>query len=105
MGQIPSLFPREEFIDIRLRLRLTQSQLANLLGVTEMTIRRWENRRSVVPKTVGLAMLYLNEHYTPNYRKSKLPKGYFSDNKKSEQATAVSDRERPGNHVDDTEAS
>jgi transcriptional regulator with XRE-family HTH domain len=91
MGKIPSIFPREQFIDIRLRLRLTQAQLAGILGVTEVTVGRWETRRSVVPKTVGLAMLYLNEHYTPNHRKSKLPKGYFSEHTEPSSVVAISD--------------
>ena len=32
--------------DLRKRAKLTQKQMANILGVAEFTIRRWENGES-----------------------------------------------------------
>lgn len=34
--------------DLRKRLNLTQRQLADMVGVTETTVRNWENNRSGV---------------------------------------------------------
>jgi transcriptional regulator with XRE-family HTH domain len=70
--KIPDFFPREQFFDIRAKLRLSQAKLGKILGVTEMTISRWENSKVAVPKTVGLAMLYLAEHCEPTKKKIRI---------------------------------
>lgn len=44
MGEIPVSCVAE----LRKRLDLTQRQLADLVGVTETTVRNWENNRSGV---------------------------------------------------------
>jgi transcriptional regulator with XRE-family HTH domain len=70
--KIPDFFPREQFFDIRLKLRLSQARLGKILDVTEITISRWENSKIAVPKVVGLAMLYLKEHYEPEKAKKSV---------------------------------
>lgn len=44
MGEIPV----SRVAELRKRLDLTQRQLADLVGVTETTVRNWENNRSGV---------------------------------------------------------
>jgi len=44
MGKIPV----SKVADLRRRLGLTQRELADLVGVTETTVRNWENNRSGV---------------------------------------------------------
>lgn len=45
-----------EFQQMRERMRLTQKELAARLDVTENSIYRWENGKTVIPRTVELAM-------------------------------------------------
>lgn len=56
---------REEFLDIRLKLRLSQEKLATLMGVSRKTIERLEHGTLVIPKWASLAVGYLEEHYSP----------------------------------------
>jgi len=46
----------EEFRTWRERLRLTQTEIAKLLEVTETTVYRWENGRAPISKAVELAL-------------------------------------------------
>jgi DNA-binding XRE family transcriptional regulator len=56
---------REEFLDIRMKLRLSQGKLATLMGVSRDTIMRLEHGTLVVPKWASLAIGYIEEHYSP----------------------------------------
>ncbi len=42
-----------EFQKIRLGKDLSQSQIANILGVSVVTVKSWEHERRNVPKTVN----------------------------------------------------
>jgi DNA-binding XRE family transcriptional regulator len=46
----------EEFKQAREKMRLTQTDLASRLGVTETTIYRWETDKAPISKTVELAL-------------------------------------------------
>ena len=45
----------------RIRMRLSQSELARELGVDSQTVSNWERNVYPIPRTVELAMRYL-EH-------------------------------------------
>lgn len=45
-----------ELKEARLKLDLTQAQLAEILGVKPNTVARWENGVLVVPTAIALAM-------------------------------------------------
>jgi len=48
-----------KFKEVREKLRLTQAQIAEELGVKENTVYRWENDRLPISKTVWLALAQL----------------------------------------------
>jgi len=50
---------QEEFLDIRLRLRLSQSKLGWILGLSTVTVNRLENGRASITPTISLSMKYL----------------------------------------------
>ena len=52
--------------ELRKRLDLTQRQLADLVGVTETTVRNWENNRSGVEWFERIAKLCDALECTPN---------------------------------------
>lgn len=62
MGEI--LVPR--VAELRKRLNLTQRQLADSVGVTETTVRNWENNRSGVEWFERIAKLCDALQCTPN---------------------------------------
>lgn len=43
----------------RLEHKLSQTDLARLLEVTNTTVHRWESSKRPIPHTVALALLYL----------------------------------------------
>lgn len=46
----------EEFKQARERMRLTQTEIASRLGVTETTIYRWESDKAPISKAIELAL-------------------------------------------------
>ena len=50
------LMTGEEFKQAREKMRLTQTELASRLGVTETTLYRWENGKAPISKAIELAM-------------------------------------------------
>jgi transcriptional regulator with XRE-family HTH domain len=46
-----------ELAAARIRLGLTQTQLAERLGVHAMTVNKWENRHHRIPEMVRLALI------------------------------------------------
>ena len=50
----------QEFLAIRLRLRLNLTQLAEQLGVDVRTVRRWHNGEIDVPPPIALLMRLLD---------------------------------------------
>jgi len=62
MGKIPV----SRVADLRKRLDLTQRQLADLVGVTETTVRNWENNRSGVEWFERISKLCIALECTPN---------------------------------------
>lgn len=62
MGEIPV----SRVAELRKRLDLTQRQLADLVGVTETTVRNWENNRSGVEWFERIAKLCDALQCTPN---------------------------------------
>lgn len=52
--------------ELRKRLDLTQRELASLVGVTETTVRNWENNRSGVEWFERIAKLCNALECTPN---------------------------------------
>lgn len=46
----------EEVRFLRKELDLTQLQVANILGVSESTVRNWENGRKPMPKAPGIVL-------------------------------------------------
>jgi transcriptional regulator with XRE-family HTH domain len=46
----------EEFKKWRLRMNLTQAEVAKALDVTEMTVYRWETDKAPILRTVELAL-------------------------------------------------
>ncbi len=46
----------EDFKQTREKMRLTQTELAKRLEVTETTIYRWENGKGPIPRTAQLAL-------------------------------------------------
>ncbi|MBD2211889.1 helix-turn-helix transcriptional regulator [Nostoc linckia FACHB-104] len=52
--------------ELRKRSDLTQRELANLIGVTETTVRNWENNRSGVEWFERIAKLCTALNCTPN---------------------------------------
>src|SRR2546429_6866754 len=60
--RIPGGFPSKHFIKLRLRMRLTQSELAGLLDVSRRTVSTWEKGRRI-PTIVGLAIMHLQNDY------------------------------------------
>ena len=83
----------ENFKEIRLRLRLTQEELSDLLRVSVRTVERWEQLPYVgkgVPGAVRFAMYFLLENYPPEYRdkaggpRIKKEAGYNQHEKKRE---------------------
>ena len=76
-GHITSQFDRlskEEFLDIRIKLRLSQSKLAGLLGISSVTVNRLENDRAAITRVISLAMRYLHSEYKPEIKPIRLPK-------------------------------
>ena len=65
---------KEEFLDIRIRLRLSQAKLAGLLGISQLTVNRIENDRAAITTVMSLAMRYLQSHYKPEMKPIRLPK-------------------------------
>jgi transcriptional regulator with XRE-family HTH domain len=65
---------KEEFLDIRLKLRLSQERLARLLGLTRLTINRMENDRAPISIVIAWAVRHLLEHYKPEIKPIRLPK-------------------------------
>lgn len=59
------LYTGQTLVDLRLRLFLTQAELGEILGVTSKTISLWENERGALPRTVALAMKYLDKFCPP----------------------------------------
>lgn len=53
----------EELRDRRLRLGVTQQQLANALGVTRRTVNKWENGDAPVRESTALAIRHLLEQH------------------------------------------
>lgn len=51
----------DEFHMARRRLKLTQSALGKLLGLSVVTIGRYESGRSTIPNVVALAMRAIEE--------------------------------------------
>jgi putative transcriptional regulator len=58
--------PSKGIASLRQRVGLTQRQLADLVGVTETTIRNWENNRSGVEWFERVAKLCDSLQCTPN---------------------------------------
>ena len=54
----------EEFLDIRLKLRLSQTKIAKLMGIHVNTVRRLE-KGLMLPRWAALAIGYLEDHYSP----------------------------------------
>jgi transcriptional regulator with XRE-family HTH domain len=52
---------------IRHDARLTQSELAALLGITATQISRLENGRQKISKSMAIAILAVTEYEEPNY--------------------------------------
>lgn len=48
-----------QFKALRKKLAMTQTELAKALGVTQVTIARWETGRRKIAKTVQLAVEHL----------------------------------------------
>jgi DNA-binding XRE family transcriptional regulator len=69
---IPDFVSREQFLDVRLKLRLSQSMLAKIFHVSSLTISRWENGNLAVPRIAGLAILFLKEHYQPEKNSARI---------------------------------
>lgn len=51
----------QEIIQLRLRLGLTQEQFAHKLGVTHVTVNRWENGKAKPSNLAKQALLNLAE--------------------------------------------
>lgn len=62
MGEIPV----SRVAELRKRLSLTQRQLADSVGVTETTVRNWENNRSGVEWFERIAKLCEALQCSPN---------------------------------------
>jgi transcriptional regulator with XRE-family HTH domain len=65
---------KEEFLDIRIRLRLSQLKLARLLGLSVITVNRLENDRAEISRMASLAMRYLQSEYKPEVKPVRMPK-------------------------------
>jgi transcriptional regulator with XRE-family HTH domain len=63
----------EQFVDIRLKLRLSQEKLAKLMGVHRTTVARFENDGIMVPRLAALALGYLEDHYSPQVKTKVYP--------------------------------
>ena len=63
----------EELRDARLRLGMTQVELAKALNVASDTVSRWERRRHRIPGSVGFALdvLLARRGMHPRTRKSE----------------------------------
>ena len=59
--------------EIREKLRLTQAQLAEELGVQENTVYRWESDRLPISKTVMLALAHLETMKIKNEEPQREP--------------------------------
>jgi excisionase family DNA binding protein len=56
---------KEQLREERQRLALSQSILAETLGVDRMTVSRWETGEITIPKMVGLAMAWIAHTAAP----------------------------------------
>ena len=55
----------DQFVGVRLYLRLSQQELANILQANRATVSRWENGKAKFPRSVSLAMRYLEKFCPP----------------------------------------
>ena len=55
----------EELKAWRLKYDLSQAELAELLGVRQSAISRWESGIHAIPPYLALALKYLEENYFP----------------------------------------
>jgi len=94
----------EEFLDIRLKLRLSQTKIAKLMGIHVNTVRRLE-KGLMLPRWAALAVGYLEDHYSPQQTTVKTPtnlKEAYDENQLVDRPVAVPFRKKSSEGVDDT---
>lgn len=59
---------KEQLFALRERLQMTQTQLAQQLGVDRVTVARWETGTRAIPVFLGLALETVERHATSGDR-------------------------------------
>ena len=68
----------QDLREFRKRMGWIQTELANALEVSLRTLARWENEGGI-PKTVELAVKYIEERYPPSKPKELIEEDPFFD--------------------------